>query len=237
MSAPPPPRERQQVPAAEGLPPDKPSGPPRPKKGKGLALTALLVGILGTCLGLLPVVGMLAAPIAVLGLGFGVVAVVGSIRGVREGRAGAIAGTLLCVLALILGSFWIVVILSSFQDRGDSRKSITGQDTDEILRNDLDVQLGQFVFDSDPGKPGKMVVTLRNKSNKSQSFSVEVEALDANGHRIADDTAFVDVLAPSEVTQRDMFVSVARDRYDAMKKATFKIVEASKYAPMPPPTK
>ena len=78
MSSPPPPRERQQAPAAEGLPPDKPGRPPpRPKKGRGLALTALLCGIFGTCLGLLPVVGIMASPIVVVGLVFGVVAMWG----------------------------------------------------------------------------------------------------------------------------------------------------------------
>jgi hypothetical protein len=46
----------------------------------------------------------------------------------------------------------------------------------------------------------------------------------------------VDVLAPGEVTHRDMFVFVTTDKYDAMKKATFKIVAAAKYAPVPPPT-
>lgn len=238
MSSPPPPREWQQAPIAGGLPPDDPWPlPPKPRKGKGLALTALLFGIFGTCLGLLPVVGIMALPVAVVGLVFGIIALVGAIRGVRAGRAGAIAGTLLCVLALVLGSFWIVVILNSFKDSRPPMESITGQDTDVILRTDLDVELGQFVTDSDPGKPGKMVVTLRNKSNSSQSFSVEVEAFDANGNRIADDTAFVDILAPGEAAQRDMFVFVTRDRRDAMKKASFKIVAASKYAPVPPPAK
>ncbi|ARG71260.1 hypothetical protein B1T52_06475 [Mycobacterium kansasii] len=172
-----------------------------------------------------------------VGLACGVIAMIRASKGVRAGKAMAIAGTLLCVLALILATFWIVVIANSFKDRGDSRKAITGQSTEDILRNDLDVQFGQFVTDDNPDRSGKMIVTLRNKSNKSASFSVDVEALDASGNRIAGDTAFVEVLAPGQATRKDMFVFVASDKHDAMKKATFRVVEASKYAPMPPPVK
>ncbi len=203
----------------------------------GFALTALLCGIFGSCLGLVPGLGIAAFPFAVVGLVFGVIAMVGAIKGVRGGKAMAIAGTLLCVLALVLATFWLVVVGNSFKDRGDSREAITGQSTDRILRNDLDVQFGRFVTDNNPYKSGKMVVTLRNKSNKSASFSVDVEAVDANGNRIATDTAFVEALAPGQATQKDMFVFVTSDKYDAMKNATFKVIEASKHAPMPPPTK
>ncbi|KZS71166.1 hypothetical protein A4G26_25150 [Mycobacterium kansasii] len=139
-------------------------------------------------------------------------------------------------MAQLLGKGHLA-IANSFKDRGDSRKAITGQSTEDILRNDLDMQFGQFVTDDDPYKPGKMVVTLRNKSSKSASFSVDVEALDANGNRIADDTAFVEALAPGQATRKDMFVFVTSDKFDTMKKATFKVVEASKYPPMPPPVK
>ncbi|GFP49154.1 DUF4190 domain-containing protein [Mycobacterium kansasii] len=200
-------------------------------------MTALLCGVFGSCLGLVPALGIAAFPFAVVGLACGVIAMIRASKGVRAGKAMAIAGTLLCVLALILATFWIVVIANSFKDRGDSRKAITGQSTEDILRNDLDVQFGQFVTDDNPDRSGKMIVTLRNKSNKSASFSVDVEALDASGNRIAGDTAFVEVLAPGQATRKDMFVFVASDKHDAMKKATFRVVEASKYAPMPPPVK
>ncbi|VAZ99275.1 hypothetical protein LAUMK35_04269 [Mycobacterium pseudokansasii] len=199
-------------------------------------MTALLCGVFGSSLGLVPALGIAAFPFAVVGLACGVIAMVRASKGVRTGKAMAIAGTLLCVLALILATFGIVVIANSFKDRGDSRKAITGRSTEDILRNDLDVQFGQFVTDDNPYQPGKMVVTLRNKGNKNASFSVDVEALNANGNRIAHDTAFVEALAPGHAIRKDMFVFVTSDLYDTMKTVTFKVVEASKYAPMPPPT-
>lgn len=230
MSAQPPARESQHAPVAGG-----PSGPPR--KGMGFALTALLIGIFASCSGLIPGFGVAALPMAAVGLIFGVIAWVGANRGVRPGKAMAVAGTLLCVMALILATFWFVVLANSFKDSGQSRKAITGQDIEEILRNDLDVQFGQFVTGDGPRTSGKVIVTLRNKSAKSASFSIDVEALAADGTRIADDRVFTDALAPGQIAQTNMFVSVATDKYEAMKKATFKVVEASKHAPAPRPTK
>jgi hypothetical protein len=84
---------------------------------------------------------------------------------------------------------------------------------------------------------GKMVVMLHNKSSNSASFSVEVEAVGASGNRIADDTTFVQELAPGQSTQKDMFVLVTSDKYAAMKTATFQVVKVSNYASKPLPTK
>jgi len=43
-------------------------------------------------------------------------------------------------------------------------------------------------------------------------------------------------LAPSQSTQKDMFVLVASDKYAAMKTETFKVVKVSKYASKSLPT-
>lgn len=53
--------------------------------------------------------------------------------------------------------------------------------------------------------------------------------MDAVGNRIEDDTAYASDLAPRQSTQKDMFVLVSGDKYDAMKAANIKIVEASMY--------
>jgi hypothetical protein len=190
----------------------------------------LVLGIFGSCFGLIPILGIIAFPLAVVGLVFGIIAIAGANKGVRAGKGMAIVGTILCVLALVLAVIGIVIVDKAFKDLGHSMNDITGQSTEEILQNDLDVQLGQFVTDNDPYvKSGKMVVTLHNKSDNSASFSVEVEAVDASGNRIEDDTTFVQALAPGQSTQKDMFVLVMSDKYAAMKTATFKVVKVSKY--------
>lgn len=106
----------------------------------------------------------------------------------------------------------------------------SGGNTSQILENNLDVQLGEFVTDGNEYiESGKMVVTLRNKGTETASFDVKVEAVDASGNRIEDDTAYVTDLAPGQSTDQDMFVLVSSEKYDAMKGATFKVIEASMY--------
>ena len=169
---------------------------------------------------------------------FGVIAIAGASKGVRAGKGMAIVGTILRALALVLSVIGIVIIDKAFKDLGHSVNDITGQSTEKILQNDLDVQLGQFVTNNNPYlKSGKMVVTLRNKGDKTASFSVEVEAADPYGNRIEDDTTFVQSLAPGQSTQKDIFVLVTSDKYEAMKTATFKVVKVSMYASTPLQTK
>jgi hypothetical protein len=238
MSNQPPPLGWQQAPRAPGLSPySYLQQLPQPQKGKGFALVALVLGIFGSCFGLIPIFGIVAFPLAVVGLVFGVIAIVEAGKGVRTGKGMAIVGTILCVLALVLATIGIVIVEKAFKDLGHSVNDMTGQSTEEILQNDLDVQLGHFVTDNNPYvKLGKMVVTLHNKSSNGASFSVEVEAVGASGNRIADDATFVQELAPSQSTQKDMFVQVTHGKYAAMKTATFKVVKVSKYASKPLPT-
>lgn len=151
MSNQPPPLGWQQAPIAPGL---SPYGywqqPPQPQKGKGFALTALALGIFGSCFGLIPILGIVAFPLAVVGLVLGVIAIAGASKGVRTGKGMAIVGTILCVLALVLATIGIVIVDKAFKDLGHSVNDMTGQSTEEVLQNDLDVQLGPFVTDNNP---------------------------------------------------------------------------------------
>jgi hypothetical protein len=118
---------------------------PPPQKGKGFALAALVLGIFGSCFGLIPLLGIVAFPLAVVGLVLGVIAIVGASKGVWAGKGMAIVGTILCVLALVLATIGVVIVDKAFKDLGHSVNGMTGQSTEEILQNDLDVQLGHFV--------------------------------------------------------------------------------------------
>ena len=74
---------------------------PKSLESKGLALTALMLGIFGFCFSLIPVLWIIAFPLAVVGLVFGLIAVTEANR-VRSGKGMAIIGTILCALALVL---------------------------------------------------------------------------------------------------------------------------------------
>jgi hypothetical protein len=53
--------------------------------------------------------------------------------------------------------------------------------------------------------------------------------VDAAGNRIDDDTAYAPNLAPGQSTNTYMFVLITSNKLSEMKRATFRIVEVSKY--------
>jgi hypothetical protein len=142
----------------------------------------------------------------------------------------AIIGTVLCVLTLAFAVMGVVIVDRALIDVGDAPDKVMDERSAQILRDDLDVELGNFV---PAGKPlletGKLPVILRNKGRDTASFSVHVEAVDAAGNRIADDTAYAANLFPGQSITDDLFIFVPTIRYDAMSRATVRIVEASKY--------
>ena len=79
--------------------------PPKSLNGKGLALTAVVLGIVGICFSLIPVLWIIVFPLAVVGLVFGIVAITEANR-VRARKGMAIVGTILCVLALVLAALF-----------------------------------------------------------------------------------------------------------------------------------
>ena len=74
-----------------------------------------------------------------------------------------------------------------------------------------------------------MKVTVTNKSDKKQTYSIQVEAVDASGNRIMDDTVYVDGLATGQTQEFKIFEYVEDEKLEAMKNATFKIFSVSKY--------
>ncbi|MGW3994135.1 MmpS family transport accessory protein [Amycolatopsis sp. NPDC004772] len=86
--------------------PAPPAAPPR----NGLGTAGFVLGLIGLVLAPIPIVGVIAWPLAVLGL---ILAAVGVAR-VRSGKATnkalSIAGVILSLLALVVSILWLVVI-------------------------------------------------------------------------------------------------------------------------------
>jgi hypothetical protein len=72
-----------------------------PRKGSGLAISALVLGIIALLLCWVPFVNNFAAILAVLGLALGIPALVSARRGKRTGSGLAVASVILSVLALV----------------------------------------------------------------------------------------------------------------------------------------
>ena len=80
---------------------DQPSGPQQ-KKGAGLAIASMVVGIIALLLSWIPIINNLAAVMAVVGLGLGIPALIRARRGTHQGTGMAITGLVTSVLAIVL---------------------------------------------------------------------------------------------------------------------------------------
>jgi hypothetical protein len=78
-----------------------PAGPP-PKKGAGLAIASMVLGIVALLLSWVPIINNAAAVLALVGLGLGIPAIVRGRRGTDGGTGLAITGLVTSVLALVL---------------------------------------------------------------------------------------------------------------------------------------
>lgn len=142
------------------------------------------------------------------------------------------------IATVILGIIAIVITLSvqkaasdTLDAVSDSLNTATGANTEEVLSNYVNVELGNFeVTEGEYGMTEtNMTVKVTNKSNDTKSFSIQVEAIDNNGNRINQDYIYANNLAAGQSQNFDIFQYVEPDKLDAMKNATFNIVEASMY--------
>jgi hypothetical protein len=92
-----PPQAPYQQPYAPVPPPYAP-----PKKGAGLAIASMVLGIIALLLSWIPIINNFAAVLALVGLGLGIPALISGRRGTRGGTGLAITGLVTSVLALVL---------------------------------------------------------------------------------------------------------------------------------------
>lgn len=82
--------------------PYPPFQPEPPRKGSGLAIASMVLGIIALLLSWIPIVNNLAAVLAVVALGLGIPALLRARRGVAGGKGLAITGLVTSVVALVL---------------------------------------------------------------------------------------------------------------------------------------
>jgi len=110
-------------PPYQGPPPHQ--GPPGRRATNGLAIAALVCGIIGVVAGLIPFLFFLAFILGVLALVFGLVG-----RGTAKRREGAgskqaIAGAILGGVAVILGIVGVVILVNVINDTDEKLRSLT----------------------------------------------------------------------------------------------------------------
>lgn len=199
------------------------------KKKSGLATAGLVLGIIGICLSFIPIVNNAAFVLGVLALIFGIIPLCKK-ASVGKAVTALILGVLSVAITLVMQASLSNAIDDAFDELDKELSSMTGENTDEILANSLDISMGKFqVAEGDFLDETKLVVTLKNKSSEKQSFMVQVEAVDASGSRINSDYIYANDLNAGQSQEFEIFTLISSDEIEKMKKASFNIVEASMY--------
>jgi hypothetical protein len=95
------------------------------RRGSGMAVAALVCGIVGAVIALIPILGIFGIILGLLGLIFGLVGWSKARKGQSGGKGMAISGAILGALAIALGIWGLVIVGDAF-DQLD-------QDLQEIL--------------------------------------------------------------------------------------------------------
>ncbi len=209
----------------------RPTPPPR----SAMAIASLVLGIVALATSLLPIINNLSFFIAILAIIFAIVAFLGIRKGAKSGTGLAVAGLATAIVAviavLVSQAAYSAAINQATEDLDNSMSRLTGDATEEILTNDVNLAFGEFTAVS--GDYGlvttSLPVRLTNISGETQSFNIQVEAVDVSGNRIATDYIVVSNLGPNRSQNFTLFSYVPSDDLEAMKSATFEVVSASAY--------
>ncbi len=198
-------------------------------KKSGLGTAGLVLGIIGICTSFIPIINNLSFVMGVLAVIFGLIALVK-----QDSKGKTITTIILGILAVVITLNAQKIVSDSINEALDTFNSemdtMTGNKTEEILANNVDVTIGNFeVTKQQYLTDTKLTVNVKNKSAESKSFSIQIEAVDGNGSRINQDTIYANNLNAGQAQDFEIFTLVSSDKVDAMKNATFKIVEVSMY--------
>ncbi len=195
-------------------------------KGNGMGKASLILGIIAMCTSFLPVINNASFIMGILAAIFGIISL---IKKSKKGKAiaGLILGVLSVIITISLQNSWS----KALDDLSDDLNTISGDNTEEVLKKYVDVTFDSFVGNVDEYgfTDTKLPVNVTNKSNEKKSFSIEIEAVDSNGNRIDTDTIYISNLNPGQTQIETAFTLVSSDKVATLKTAKFNVVNVSMY--------
>lgn len=219
------------VPPVPPMPPQQGApqyGAPQTPQKTGLSTAGLVLGIIGVVFAFIPVIGL---PVAIIG---GVLALLFGIIGIVKKHGGkAIASTILGVAAIIVAIVATSTIYGAAKSVSSSLASVsssfgdfTGENTEQLLKDSVNVTMGTFSVASD-GYTTQVPVTVKNITDKQHTYSITIAANAADGSQISTDSIYVQDLAAGQSTQQKAFQLITSDKQEAMKTATLKVTSVS----------
>lgn len=199
------------------------------KKKSGFGTASLVLGIIGLCTSFIPIVNNLSFILALIGILFAIVSLIK-----KASKKMAIAGIIICVITCYATvkaqEATVNAINDAFGEVESSFNDATGDNTEEIAKNNCDVSFGTIEVSTSYGySEAKLPVTITNIGSESKSFTVQIEALDENGTRIETDTVYVSNLGAGQSAIENAFTLTSSDTAKQLKSATFNVVSISMY--------
>lgn len=105
----------QYPPPAAPVPPSSAEPPAEHKNGFGV--TALVLGIVGAVFAFIPIIGVVAWPLVILGLIFGILGIWRSHTGKANNKGMAIAGTACSAVGLVICFIWLLAVAATAPPR------------------------------------------------------------------------------------------------------------------------
>ena len=188
-----------------------------------------ILGIVGIVLSFIPFINFMAF-------------VMGGVVGVnkRIGGSQAIASVVLGAITLFItiGMYVIVARMAVWGLASTSRifnrvanvaDSMSGKKTDKLLSASVDVKIGKLRQTTNQyGEQTMSVpVSVRNLESREMSYSIWIDAYNANGDKIASDVVRVINLDSKRVQDVDVFQHMDNETQEALKNATFKVTRVS----------
>jgi len=200
------------------------------KKKSGLITAGLVLGIIAIATCFIPIINNASIVMGILAFIFGLIGLIKKVDDKGKAIAGVVLGALSVIIALTLQAQWLDGLNKLGNDLNDSMDEISGNKTEELLKNSVDVTLGDFqVVKGEWLDETKLVVTVKNKSSEKATYSISIEATDSNGNRLDDDTIYANDLNAGQSQTFEVFTYVDSSLIEQLKNATFKVLEVSKY--------
>ncbi|TWP46423.1 DUF4190 domain-containing protein [Lentzea tibetensis] len=103
-----------------------PMAPPPPPAQNGMGIASFVLGLLGLLTSFIPVVGIVAWPMVIIGLVLGFVALGKAGRGMATNRGMAVAGIVLSALGLVVCVIWVVLFGKAANDvKEEAEREVT----------------------------------------------------------------------------------------------------------------
>ena len=205
-----------------------------PKRNSAITIVGLVLAIIALTTSWVPIINNLAFALGAAALIMGVIGIVSAKKGKTANGKMAIAVVVIavisCALVLQTQSHYAKVLDDASNKFNKSIDNSTGKNTEELQKTSLDVKFGKLVVKrGEYSTDTKLTVTLKNKTQEKASFSVRIEAVDASGKRITDDTIYANDLGSGQSVDMDAFKYIESDKIPEVEKATIKVVSVSKY--------